>query len=55
MHGADDRAKIREIGCVPDFFMRITSALTGLQSGYTGISWQKNYQKCLVRQSMKLR
>ena len=32
MHSSNYRAKIREIGCVPDFFMRIRSAQTGFRS-----------------------
>ena len=31
MHSVNDRAKIREIGCAPDFFMRMSSALTGFR------------------------
>ncbi len=31
MHSGNERGKLREIGCAPDFFMRIWSAQTGFR------------------------
>lgn len=31
MHSANERGKLREIGCAPDFFMRICAAQTGFR------------------------